>query len=80
MTQSYPHSVAEEKYGGKEVNKSGTISPVNILHYFGDRRTKSLTEPFFLNCIYYNPKGNSPPGDFVPLPINQDCLSLTKLN
>ena len=60
-------SVVEEKYAGKEVSQSGSIEPVNILHYYGDRRTKSLTEPFFLNCLLYNPKGDSPPGDFVGL-------------
>ena len=61
--------MVEEKYNGTEVNNSGSIAPVNILHYYGDRRTKSLTKPFFLNCVHFDPRGNSPAGDYVCIPV-----------
>ena len=46
----------------KDVMKSKSVQPVNILHYDGGRDAKSLSKPFFLNCIYFKPKSKSPAG------------------
>ena len=54
-----------ETYTGKDVMKSKSVQPVNILHYDGGKEFSSLSKPFFLNCIYFNPMGKSPAGPSV---------------
>ena len=46
----------------KDVIKSESVQPVSILHYDGGRDSKSLSKPFSLNCIYFNPMSKSPAG------------------